>query len=102
MSSWTVRYISATPTREELVVPREEVADAVCPECGSDDVQRYPVACSFGARMATKCQACLHLLALERPTAEDNWPPFRSATYDWEASGSERASRRSIEGGAAR
>ncbi|MEN0134109.1 MAG: hypothetical protein AAGC80_03120 [Rhodococcus sp. (in: high G+C Gram-positive bacteria)] len=33
------------------------------------------------------------MLALERPTVEDNWPPFRSVTYDWEASPSERAGR---------
>ena len=36
-----------------------------------------------------KCQRCYHSLAVERPALEDNWPPFRSATYDWDASPSE-------------
>ena len=97
MSNWTTRYISATPSAEELVVPRQDIRDVTCPECGGADIQRYPVACVLGARMATKCQACLHVLALERPRAEDDWPPFRSTTYDWEASPSERASRRALD-----
>jgi hypothetical protein len=30
---------------------------------------------------------------MDRPTDEDNWPPFRSVTYDWKASPGERAAR---------
>jgi hypothetical protein len=97
MTNWTSRYISSTPSREELVVPRAQIDGATCPQCGGTDIQRYPVACAVGARMATTCQTCLDVLKLERPTAEDDWPPFRAATYDWEASLCERASRRELD-----
>lgn len=97
MSSWVDRYIQPTPTAEQLTVVREPVPDTVCPACGSDDVRRYPVATHQAARMATKCQSCLHILALERPTADERWPAFRSVAYDWEASPAERASRELME-----
>jgi predicted RNA-binding Zn-ribbon protein involved in translation (DUF1610 family) len=102
MSSWTTRYITPSRSPEELVVPREDLAEVTCPHCGGEEVQRYPVACVLGARMTITCQSCLHVLALERPRAEDNWPPFRSTTYDWEASASERAARRWADAGEGR
>ena len=67
--------------------------DLKCEKCGGTEIQRYPVSCVHGARIATKCQGCLHIVAIERPSAEDMWPPFRSATYEWDASLSERAAR---------
>lgn len=90
--SWAARYIQDPPSQRPEV-PRERVDGVTCEKCGGTDIQRYPVSCVHGARIATKCQGCLHIVALERPTAEDMWPPFRSATYDWEASLSERAAR---------
>lgn len=97
MASWFDRYIQPMPLEERLSVVREAVAGAVCPECGSDDVRRYPVATHQAARMVTKCQACMHCLAIERPKADDRWPAFRAVTYDWEASPAERASRELLE-----
>ena len=85
------RMIFTTPSREEMVVRKEPVADAECPQCGGDDVRRYGVGWFKGPRMVVKCQACYHTLAVERPRPEDNWPPFRWASYDWEASPAERA-----------
>jgi hypothetical protein len=90
--SWEHRYTYSRPTEQQLFVTREPV-DATCPKCGGTDVARYPIANHLGPRIATKCQACLTSLAIDRPTAADNWPPFRSVTYDWEASLGERASR---------
>ena len=79
------RLVFPNPTEEFLSVERVKV-DATCPECGSGDVARYPVANYLGPRMATKCQDCLHVLSYEIPKPEDMWPPFRSAAYDWPAS----------------
>lgn len=93
MTSWVERYIQPRPSEERPTVVRTKVPGLRCPACGSDDVRRYPVASHQAARMATKCQGCLHTLALERPTADDGWPAFRSITYDWPASPAERASR---------
>jgi hypothetical protein len=86
MKSWAERYIQAAPVEERPTVERVKVEGATCPSCGSDDVRRYPVATQHGARVATKCQGCLHILAVERPLPEDEWPPFRSTTFDWEPS----------------
>lgn len=99
MTSWASRYIQATPAAEDLVVPRERINNVTCDACGGSHVERYPIACSYGARMAVKCQTCLAVLRLERPQAEDNWPPFRAATFDWDASPAERATRSELERG---
>jgi hypothetical protein len=79
------RLVFPNPTEQFIFVERVKV-DETCPKCGSDDVARYPVANYIGPRMTTKCQACFHILACDVPTYEDNWPPFRSATYGWPAS----------------
>jgi hypothetical protein len=76
----------------DMVVARTPVPGAVCPECGSRDVRRYPVGWIRGPRIVVKCQDCLHTLSVDRPEPEDHWPPFRAATYDWEVAPSERAS----------
>lgn len=93
MTGWIERYIAPRPEQARPEVERVPVAGVTCPQCGSDDVRRYPIASHQGPRMATKCQACLHALTVERPAAADNWPPFRALTYDWPASPAERASR---------
>jgi hypothetical protein len=79
------RLIFPDPADQFLTVPRVPV-DRTCPACGSDDVARYPIANYIGPRIVTRCQACFHVLELDVPTAEDMWPPFRSATYGWPAS----------------
>jgi predicted RNA-binding Zn-ribbon protein involved in translation (DUF1610 family) len=78
--------LSFVPPADECLYVARLPVEAMCPECGSVDVARYPVANHLGARMVTKCQECFHMLALDRPTEEDNWPPFRSATHGWPAS----------------
>lgn len=79
------RLVFPDPTEQFLTVTRVRV-EATCPECGSDDVARYPIANYIGPRMVTRCQACFHVLALDIPEPADMWPPFRSATYGWPAS----------------
>lgn len=84
------RIIYQPPTEDRLYVEKTPVPDTSCPSCGSTDVRRYPIAWSRGPRMVVKCQACYHTLAVERPTLEDAWPPFRAVAYDWEVSAAER------------
>ena len=74
----------------DMVVKRTPVEGVSCPECGSENVRRYAVGWVRGPRIVVKCQDCLHTLSVDRPTREDAWPPFRSATYDWEVSPAER------------
>jgi len=80
------------PPSGDMVVQRVRVEGVTCPECGSDDVRRYPIGWVRGPRIATKCQACFYALSIDVPTREDAWPPFRAATWDWPASPAERAS----------
>lgn len=79
------RLMPIPPQGKRLYVERVRV-DAVCPECGSDNVARYPIANYIGPRIATKCQDCFHALAVDVPTEEDHWPPWRTVTLDWPAS----------------
>jgi hypothetical protein len=79
------RLMPTPPTDERIYVERKPVV-ATCPQCGSDDVARYPVANFIGPRMVTRCQACLHSLAVDVPTAGDHWPPWQTVTADWPAS----------------
>ncbi|MDT7726558.1 MAG: hypothetical protein QOI21_3134 [Actinomycetota bacterium] len=90
---WQHRYTQQPPAEAQIYVERVPVPGLTCPSCGGEDIRRYPIANHFGPRMATKCQTCLYALAIDRPKEEDNWPPFRAVTYDWEASPAERASR---------
>jgi rubredoxin len=89
---WYERYIYSRPEEEVLYLTREVVEDTKCPECGGEDIRQYPLSNHLGPRIATKCQDCMHILEIRKPTAKEPWPPFRSVTYDWEASDCERAS----------
>ena len=80
------RMIFLTPGKDEMEVAKTPVSGQSCPECGSEDIARYPIGWCRGPRMVTKCQACYHSLSIDRPAFEDNWPPFRAATYDWDPS----------------
>jgi predicted RNA-binding Zn-ribbon protein involved in translation (DUF1610 family) len=91
--AWQHRYTQQPPAEAQIYVQRETVADTTCPRCGGTTIRRYPIANHLGPRIATKCQDCLYALTVDRPKEEDLWPPFRSVTYDWEASPAERASR---------
>ncbi len=78
-------FMYPNPTEAYIKVERVPV-DATCPACGGKDVRRYPVVAALGPRIVIKCQECFHVLSLERPKPEDNWPPFRALAYDWKAS----------------
>ena len=43
---------------EPRVVEREKV-DGACPQCGQEDLRRYPVLAEDGWLMVVKCQNCL-------------------------------------------
>lgn len=79
------RLLFESPLQNTISVERVPV-EGVCPKCGSRDVRRYPVANFIGPRMVTKCQDCFEHLAIDVPTVDDHWPPWRSATIDWPAS----------------
>jgi hypothetical protein len=79
------RLMFPRPAEEFLAVERTPVP-GICPVCGEERLARYPIANSMGPRMAVKCQACLHIVSCERPTAEDHWPPWASATEGWPTS----------------
>jgi ssDNA-binding Zn-finger/Zn-ribbon topoisomerase 1 len=87
------RMVFQTPGKDQMTVDKGPPTGETCPRCGGDDVRRYPIGWYKGPRMVVKCQSCFHSLAVQRPAFEDNWPPFRAATYDWQASASERAGR---------
>lgn len=87
------RMVFQTPGPDEMTVVKTPLAGQTCPQCGGTDIARYPVGHVMGPRIVTKCQACYFSLAVDRPTVQDNWPPFRSLTYDWDASRSESARR---------
>jgi hypothetical protein len=95
--AWNHRYTQARPESQRLYVERVPVVGLTCSNCSGTDIRRYPIANHFGPRIATTCQGCLVSLKVEVPTAEDNWPPFRSVTYDWPASVGERAARDALE-----
>jgi hypothetical protein len=90
------RMIFQTPAADQMSVSKTPVEGLTCPVCVSTDIARYPIGSYKGPRMVTKCQACYHSLSVDRPAIEDNWPPFRSATYDWEPSPAERASQSDV------
>ncbi|MEA2216246.1 MAG: hypothetical protein QOK19_1807 [Solirubrobacteraceae bacterium] len=79
------RLVFPRPTEQYLKVARVPVEEK-CPRCSSSDVARYPIANHIGPKMITRCQSCFEILALDTPEPEDNWPPFKPATLDWDAS----------------
>jgi hypothetical protein len=89
-TNWVERYYYPRPTEPQLWVERVPVPDTTCPACGDDDVRRYPIANQYGPRMTVKCQACMHILSVERPGPDDMWPPYRSVTFDWKPAPTER------------
>lgn len=53
------------PEEKTLAVEREPV-DGSCPECGGEQLQRYPVLGEGGWWNVVKCQACLCSIERER------------------------------------
>jgi hypothetical protein len=79
------RLMFPRPTDEFIYVERMAV-DGVCSECGASRLARYPIANSMGPRIAVRCLDCLHFHSIQRPTADDHWPPWASATQGWPTS----------------
>lgn len=91
--SWVNRYVYQRPDTPQVYQERQPLAGETCERCGQEDVRRYPVATHMGPRMVVKCQSCMHTVRIERPGAEDAWPPFRAVTMDWDASPAESVTR---------
>lgn len=75
----------ARPKERYLSVERRKV-EGVCPECGAEDVQRYPAFTARGPRFVHKCQQCFALVGEEGPNLEEAHPPFWPMTARWKAS----------------
>jgi hypothetical protein len=93
MPDWIDRVLYPRPAEDRVHATRTPLADTSCPSCGGGHVSRYPIANHLGPRITITCQDCLHVLAIERPRAEDMWPPYRAVAYDWDPSPAERAAR---------
>jgi len=93
MASWEKQFLYSRPTEPRPELAREPQPGVACESCGKEEVARYPVANHQGARIITRCQACLHIVSVQRPGRDDMWPPFRAVAYDWEPSLAERRSR---------
>jgi hypothetical protein len=52
--------VHSFPRPETLTVSVErEPVSGTCPQCGAEDLARYPVISEKGWEIATKCQSCL-------------------------------------------
>jgi transposase-like protein len=60
-----VPHAFARPEEPYLSVEKEPI-DGTCPECGSEDLRRYPVLTEGGWWYVVKCQECLFSLERER------------------------------------
>ena len=78
-----IQHIIYPQPQEEYIEATREKVNEMCPECGSNNVARYPVVCYVGPRIVIKCQDCFYRLRYEIPRPEDNWPPFQAATDTW-------------------
>lgn len=83
------QLIYPRPEEKYLYVERKPVESEVCPECGSNDIRRYPVSCDKGLKIVIKCQDCFYRLRIEEPKVSDRWPPFRALAFEWPASPAE-------------
>jgi transposase-like protein len=60
-----VPHTFARPEEPYLYVEKEDV-EGSCPECGSENLKRYPVLSEGGWWLVVKCQDCLYSLERER------------------------------------
>jgi vanillate/4-hydroxybenzoate decarboxylase subunit D len=44
------------------LIPQKEVVEGTCPECGAEELRRYPVLAAGGWFQVVKCQRCLYSL----------------------------------------
>lgn len=58
-------YTFPRPEEPYLFVEREPV-EGSCPECGGEELRRYPVISEGGWWTVVKCQSCLHSVERER------------------------------------
>jgi hypothetical protein len=59
-------------------------SEGVCPDCGGEDIKRYPAFTARGPKIVHKCQACLALVREEGPSLDDAHPPFWPLTRSWD------------------
>jgi uncharacterized Zn finger protein len=55
-----------TNAAELTVSAKKETVEGSCPECGGQELARYPVVSEKGWEMVTKCQSCLYSLEREK------------------------------------
>jgi predicted RNA-binding Zn-ribbon protein involved in translation (DUF1610 family) len=54
----------ARPKETHLTAEKTPV-DGTCPECGAEELRRYPVMSEGGWFEVVKCQSCLHSVSRE-------------------------------------
>lgn len=65
---------------KEFIFEERQPVEAVCPQCGSTDVEKYNLLCASGWIVTAKCQSCfLRLSEEELPI----WGFWRPLTADW-------------------
>lgn len=72
------------PTEQFLSVERTP-SEGTCPECGGQDIKRYPAFTARGPLIVHKCQSCLALVRDEGPSLDEAHPPFWPMTRHWDA-----------------
>jgi uncharacterized Zn finger protein len=55
-----------TQPDELTVTVQKDPVSGSCPECGAEELARYPVVSEKGWEMVTKCQACLYSVEREK------------------------------------
>jgi hypothetical protein len=50
----------------EELAPIKVLVEGTCPECGAEELRRYPVLAAEGWFEVVKCQRCLHSVSRER------------------------------------
>ena len=84
-----LEHLLYPPPTDAFLYQERTPVEGSCPRCHGEDIRRYPVMHSGVPLIATKCQDCFLHLELAKPLPEDRWPPFHSATRDWDASWAE-------------
>ena len=69
--------------RERYPAIEKSAVEGACPECGGDDIRRYPAFTARGPKIVHKCQACFALVLEEEPSLEAAHPPFWPITRGW-------------------
>ena len=70
--------------REQFLSVARTPSEGTCPECGGQNIKRYPAFTARGPKLVHKCQACLALVREEGPSIDEAHPPFWPMTRSWD------------------